>query len=343
MLKSELKKLPLQAHGVRVISISTVLLVSCMLAGLTVFGEGGSASTVAIDSDPPPERRPVENNLRPAPPATLPSPIVPTLPASPPTTPTNDLDPDLGRLRLRQLAAPSPPPAPALYLLGEIGYFRSSNIFAGIDPVDDGLVFSRVTLLAVPSLGSDTSLIASVAGGLVRYDTRYQVDYNEFRTYLGISHRLFDNTYGEVGWRNQQLFDRARGDRFLSDQALYLALSRRDFLSPQLTLETAYQFRYSLADPDSRSQSIHSLSASLGYGFQPDLHLDLSYQLALASFTQQTRDDTYHQVALRLSYGTLTTGRLSLFVGQSFGASSNPTINFNGLIMGVSADIGLAF
>jgi len=209
--------------------------------------------------------------------------------------------------------------------------------------VDDGLISSRVTLLAIPSLGSDTSLIASISGGLIRYDTRYQVDYNEFRSYLGISQKLFDNTYGEMGWRNQQLFDRATGDRFLSDQALYFTLSRRDFLNPQLTLDTAYQFRRSFADPDNRSQSIHSLSTSLGYGFQPDLRLDLSYQLALASFTQQSRDDAYQQVTLRLSYGTLTTGRMSLFAGQSFGASSVPSINFNGLIFGLSVDIGLPF
>ncbi len=333
-------------RSIRIVSLSFL---SCILSSFWIVRAGhlASANTRVGESSPersgevvPPEQ-PVEPRFQSAP-STRPTP--PPVQQSPsPAASRDDLDPDLGRLRLRPLALPTPPPPPALYLLGNVGYFRSNNIFAGIDPVDDGLIASRISLLAVPSLGTDTSIVMLLSGGIVRYDTRPQADYNELRTYVGLSQKLFDNTYGEVGWRSQYLFDRAGGDRFLNDQALYLALSRQDFLSPQLTIDSSYQFRRSFADPESRNQTIHALTASLGYGFQPNLRLDLSYQLAWATFVQQPRDDTYHQVTMRLSYGTLNTGRISIFAGQSFGTSSSPTIKFDGFLMGISVDIGLPF
>ncbi|HAA33466.1 MAG TPA: hypothetical protein DCE56_44275 [Cyanobacteria bacterium UBA8553] len=247
-------------------------------------------------------------------------------------------DPDLGNLRLRELERPPAVSKSSVYLLGGVGYLRSNNVFADVNPVDDGLVRAGLTLLANPSLGPETSLFVSVGGNLIRYDTQSQFDYNELRFNAGIRQELSPRAYGEVGWNNRQLFDKESGDRFLNDHSLYLELGRRDTLAKQLTLDTYYQFRLSLADPTNRSQAINSVGATLAYNPSSSLQLALDYQFALANFTEQERQDQYHQLIARLTYTLSSNSRLYLFGGHSFGNSSDPNIDFNGFIFGGGVD-----
>ena len=257
-------------------------------------------------------------------------------------------DPELGCLPLQPLQPPPPPRQPVVYLIGHVDYFRSSNVFSALDPVDDGLVRPGLTLFTAPALGQNTYFVASIDSNLVRYNTQSQIDYNELRFRAGIFQRLSPTMFGEIGWSNQQLFiagSKIRGlpvgTRFLNDHGLRVELSRRDQLSKRLSLNTFYQLRLSFADPDSRSRLLNSFTASFSYDYLPNLQIGLDYQFALANFTVVKRDDQYHQIAARLTYTAFRNTQMNMFVGYSFGNSSDPTIAFNGLILGVSLTVSL--
>ena len=255
-------------------------------------------------------------------------------------------DPELGCLPLQPLLPPPPPRQPAVFFLVHLDYFRSSNVFSAVDPVDDGLVRPGLTLFTAPALGRNTYFVGSIDGNLVRYNTQSQIDYNELRFRAGIFQRLSPTMFGEIGWSNQQLFISGSklpglpiGTRFLNDHAIRLELSRRDQLNRRLSLNTFYQLRLSFADPDIRSRVLNSFIASFSYDFQPNLQVGLDYQFALANFTAIRRDDQYHQLAARLTYTAFRNTQFNVFVGYSFGNSSDPTIDFSGLILGVSMTV----
>jgi len=255
--------------------------------------------------------------------------------------PAQGEDPELGKLRLRELPAPPAPSKPAVYLLGGVGYFRSNNIFSGIDPIDDSLVTAGLTLLATPSIGPQTSLFASVGGNIFRYSDQVQYDYDQLNFNLGIRQQIGSRTYGEVGWNNRQLFSQDSGDRFLNDHSVYLELGRRDVLAKQVTLDTFYQLRLSMANPSDRSQVINYVGASLAYTPIPPLEVALDYQFAFADFTQQERQDQYHQLLARLSYTLTPNSRAYLYGGRSLGDSSDPYIKFDGFVFGAGVNFNL--
>jgi hypothetical protein len=251
-------------------------------------------------------------------------------------------DPELGNLRLRELVEPSPPSQPTVYLQGRLGYFRSDNLFSGVDPIDDGLFNTGLRLVAAPSLGPQTTVFAGVGGNLIRYGNESQYDYNELRFDAGVRQQINKRTYGEVGWINRQLFDKKEGDRFLNDHSLYLALGRRDSLAKRLNLDTYYQFRISFADPSNRSQAINYLGASLGYDISSSLQASLDYEFSIADFTQRERLDQYHQVIGRLTYTMSPNSQLYVFGGRSFGDSSASEIDFDGFVFGAGVNLNLA-
>ncbi|AFZ18263.1 hypothetical protein [Allocoleopsis franciscana] len=255
--------------------------------------------------------------------------------------PGSSEDPELGKLRLRELPAPPPPSKPAVYLLGGVGYFRSNNILSGIDPIDDGVFRAGLTLLATPSLGPDTTLLAAVGGNINRYGELSVYDYDELNFNLGLRQKIGSRSYGEVGWSNRQLFSQNSGDRFLNDHSLYLELGRRDVLAKQLTLDTFYQLRVSLANPSDRSGVSNYVGASLGYTPIPPLEVALDYQFAFADFTQQERQDQYHQLLARMSYTLTPNSRAYLYAGSSFGDSSRPDIDFDGFVFGAGVNFNL--
>ena len=268
-------------------------------------------------------------------------------PDSNPAQPASSGDSELGILRLRELTVQTPPSPPSVFLLGGVDYYNMDNIFfSNVDPVDDSLFRYGLTLLIAPPIGPQTYLVAAIDGNLFRYANQSDFNYNELRFRAEIFQQLTPRMVGELGWMNQQLYatrgsNNLLGDRFLNDHAVFFSLRRRDPLVAKLNLDTFYQFRASFADPADRSRIINTFNASLGYDIQPQLQAAIDYQLGLVDFTQQNRDDQYHQLLARLSYRLTQASRLSLFGGFSFGSSSDPNINFNGSMLGVSLDVNL--
>lgn len=325
----------------------------------------GSASAKQPDISPflMAERDPVQQisqdpelgelRLQPLPSAPFQNQVVPS--SNSPNEPSNPTlcedgkppDRELGCIRLW-----SPPPAaarqPTVYLLARVDYFRSSNIYSALDPIDDGLGRPGLTLYAAPRLGPYTFLTASVTGNLVRYNTQTQINYNELVFEAGVFQVLSPTMYGRFGWINQRLyiasndiFGVPKGSRFLDDHAIRLDLNRRDQITSRLYLNTFYQLRAGFAKPEDRSRVINSLIASLNYDIQPVLQVGLDYQFALATFTRQSREDQFQQVGAHLSYTMFRNTQLYLFVGYSFGRSSDPFVDFNGLVFGVSVNATL--
>lgn len=245
------------------------------------------------------------------------------------------IDPELGNVRLRQQVAEAPP-QPTVYLQGRFDYFQSDNIFSEIKPIQDSLIRSGLTLWAAPQVGRNTYVIASVSGNLIRYADLSDFDYNELLLGASIYQQLSPRMYGELGWTNQQLFSVSYGDRFLNDHSLRLGVGRRDPLGQSFALQSFYQLRLSFADPDERSRVINSLGASLIYTPAQRWQASLDYQYVLSDFTQKDQQDDYHQILGVLTYRPSRRTQLTLFGGFSFGSSTDPTIDFDSSLLGVS-------
>lgn len=279
-------------------------------------------------------------------------------------------DPELGTLLLEEIpiepsfdeppiAVVRPPRQPSVYLLGRVDYFRSSNVFTEIDPVNDALIRAGLSLFYAPALGPKTFLITSIDANSVRYtklgarnnlisDGRRvgSLNYDEWRFRVGIFQRLSDRMSGEIGWSNQRLFQAKEGflrffsgKEFFNDTAFRLEFTRQDPLSKQLTLNTFYQFRWSFADKTAandivRDRIINSAIASLSYSWSPKLQTAIDYQYAWTHFTRADRDDHYHQLVGRLTYTISPRTQMNLFSGFSFGNSTDNRIDFNGFIFG---------
>lgn len=256
-------------------------------------------------------------------------------------------DPELGCIFLKPLS-PAPVRQPTVYLIARFDYFRSTNIYSAIDPINDGLARPGLSLYAAPRLGPSTFLTAALTGNLVRYSTQTQINYNELQLEASIFQVLSPTMYGRLGWVNQRLhiasddiFGLPKGSRFLNDHAIRLELNRRDQITQRLYLNTYYQFRVGFANPKDRSRIINSFIASLNYDIQPNLQLGLDYQFALATFTRQSREDQFQQVGVHLAYTVIRNTQLYLFAGYSFGRSNDPLVDFNGFVFGISLSTSL--
>jgi hypothetical protein len=255
-------------------------------------------------------------------------------------------DPELGVLRLREqelITEQQNENNETVFLLGGVNYLRSNNILLDdFDPVNDQLLSAGATLLAVPSLGPQTQLIAAINGNLTRYSRLSGLDYNNFGVQVGIQQQLWPNTYGEISLSNQQFIDANSGDRFLNDYSAWLTLSRRDRLNSKLTLDSFYQLRLSFTDPSDRSRVGNALGLSLDYDLPLNFGIGLDYQAALTDFTRQDRNDVYHQLTAELNCYFSPNARASVFGGFSFGDSSDPDINFNSFIFGASINFNVS-
>ncbi|MDJ0703636.1 MAG: hypothetical protein QNJ46_10185 [Leptolyngbyaceae cyanobacterium MO_188.B28] len=250
-------------------------------------------------------------------------------------------DPELGILRLQEQPLPAPKPPPAVYLSGGVDYLTSDNVFLETDPVNDRFLRTRLALVAVPSLGPQTSAFASVGGSLLRYSDFTDANYNDLKVEVGVRQALFPRTYGQLSWSNQQLFEADSGDRFFNDHSVQLALGRRDPLSSQLNLDSYYQMRFSFSDPNEFNRFIQTLGTSLSYDIAPELQVSLSYQLTLADFTQQARYDVFNQIFGQVTFNLAPHTRFNLFGGFSFGSSSGDDVGFDDTILGLSLNFDL--
>lgn len=269
---------------------------------------------------------------------------------------------ELGRLLVREkpLEQLPPPPQrpiaqrqPVGYLLAHVGYFHTNNIFSSeIDPIQDGLIYSGLTLASAPlRLGSKTYLNGSIDGSIIRYIDQSQFNYNQIRFNAGIYHQLSQRMYGEIGWTNQQLFYARNGtffnagDRFLNENSVRLSFGRRDPLTRQLVLDSFYELRYSLTNPpsgqDNRDRITNSLWLSLNYYWKPSLQVGLNYQFNLSDFTHRDREDQYHRIYGHLNYGLSTYTNLSLQGGVTLGSSNESNIDFDGWFFTVNYNLEL--
>lgn len=266
---------------------------------------------------------------------------------------------------------------PIAYLRAQLDYYRSSNIFAGTDPVNDGFVRPSVTFSFTPPLGPRTFLTTSVLGSLFRYSNQTVSNLDELQVSAALVQRVSPVMFVGLGWMNQKYsygsdipleVDAAgnitrtipAGTRFFNENSVRLEISRRDRLTSKLSLSTFYQLRVIFAQPfstrpfysdglrdllgttEDRSRILNTLVASLTYDIRPNLQAGLDYQLAIANFTRQNRDDIYHQVSASINYTAFRNTQFKIYGGASFGDSSRSDINFNGFILGVSVSVNLA-
>lgn len=355
-----------------------------VLSSPQIPGQNPDLPSIPVPGErlPPPQSIPPTQILSPeslpVPPDTPPSTSPPRGPASP-LGPSTSCDPELGCLRLKPAPLPLPtlPKTPVAYLRAQLDYYRSSNIFAGIDPVNDGFVRPSVTFSFNPPLGPRTFLTTSVLGSLFRYSDQTVSNLDELQVSAALVQRVSPVMFVGLGWMNQKYrygsdipleVDIAgnitrtipAGTRFFNENSVRLEISRRDRLSPKLSLSTFYQLRLIFAQPfstrpfysdglrdllgttEDRSRVLNTLVTSLTYDLSPNLQAGLDYQLAIANFTQQNRDDIYHQVSASINYMASRNTQLRIYGGASFGESSRSDINFNGFILGVSVSVNLA-
>ncbi|NET37958.1 MAG: hypothetical protein F6K19_39175 [Cyanothece sp. SIO1E1] len=251
-------------------------------------------------------------------------------------------DPELGTLLLREQPLYRPERPDKVFLVGRLNYFRSDNVFSSVDPIDDQLIRSGVSLLATPRLGPRTVLITSVEGNFIRYIDRTEFNYNELKFQTSLRHRLSRHSFGEIGWANQQLFLEDGGDRFLNDHQVKLKLGRRDTFKRRLTLDSSYELRLSFSNPSDRSRVLNLLRTSLSYKIKPRLKAALDYRFIMANFTQQDRQDAYNQILAQLTYKISRMSQVTFFGGLNFGGSSDPNIDFDGSIVGASFNINFS-
>lgn len=243
-------------------------------------------------------------------------------------------DAELGRLRLREAVLQPVPVRPSIFFTARTSGFWSDNIFSFTDPIEDGILQSGISFRAVPALGDRTFLTASVEGNLVRYFDQSDFSYNELELSASLFRAITRRTYLDLGWNNQQLFERDGGERFFSDHELRLSIGRRDRLTDRLDLNTSYQLQLSFADPEDRSRAVNRLNASLSYDITARFRSDLFYQFSLIDFTKRDRNDHYHQLLAQFTYSLSSETRIFLYGGGRLGGSSNDLIDFDGLLFG---------
>ncbi|MBW4476611.1 MAG: hypothetical protein KME54_06995 [Tolypothrix brevis GSE-NOS-MK-07-07A] len=252
--------------------------------------------------------------------------------------PIPDVPPPVEQLPLPPIAKPVTNFKPIGSLRGYVGFFGTNNIFSSeIDQIQDGLVFTGLTLASAPlALGPKTYLSAGIDGNLIFYIDQSQFNYNQIRFYVSIYQQLSRRMYGELGWSNQQLFYAkngdffSAGDRFLNENSVHLSLGRRDPLTERLVLDSFYELRLNLADPDSRNRINNSLLLSLSYYWLKSLQVGFNYQFNLSDFTLRQREDLYHRLYTSFTYGISDSTNLSVQGGVSLGGSTDQNINFNG-------------
>ncbi|KZL48442.1 hypothetical protein A2T98_17985 [Nodularia spumigena CENA596] len=242
---------------------------------------------------------------------------------------------DMG-LRVRE--KPLPELKPIGNLQARFGYYHTSNVFSSdVNPIEDGLISFGVKLASVYfPLGSQTFVNGSIDGSLGRYVNQSIYNYNRVKFYLSVYQQLSPRMHGTIAWSNQQLFYAKNSDRFLSENSLSLSLGRRDSLTPQLTLNSFYEFKLNFAEPNSRSRMINSGRVSLNYRLQQPLKVGLNYQLKFSEFTQRQRNDYYHQLYASLIYQISDSSKINLQSGWRFGDSTDKKINFDGWFFSIN-------
>jgi len=263
-------------------------------------------------------------------------------------------DPELGILRIREqpVIPETPPQEPS-----KIGFFTARLTAASSDNIlldvggltGDEFLRPGLSLAFYPPVEPQTFLIGNIDASLQRYTTQSDFNYDDLRFRIGVRQGLFPRTYGQVLFTYQQLFRPGPPRfRFFENAAFSFTLGRRDPLTSRLILNSYYQVQ--LNDTEARStpdgptnfddfdRLTQYLGGSLNYTINPQWLTGVSYQMTLADYTGQERYDTYHQLIGQLTYRITPDVRMSLYGGFSFGRSSDPRIQFNDTLFGVTLD-----
>ncbi len=270
---------------------------------------------------------------------------IPTANSTPPPLPAASPDDELGSLTIQPIPAndedfgqlptrplpPPPPPQPKWLFIGaQIGYFGNSNAFSTTTKQADGLIRTGLTVTALPTLGPKTYFLGGIDGNIVRYGKYSQLNYDELRLRAGILQQLSPRMFGEIGWSNQKLYaaqDGLRsilsGARFLNENSLRLELSRTDPITPNLSLSSFYQLRWSASSRPQGDRLSNTIYTALNYKLSPSWTAGLDYQMSWSHYTQVARDEVFQQVQLRTRYALTPSLSMNLFGGFSFGGSSD--------------------
>ncbi|MEB3295471.1 MAG: outer membrane beta-barrel protein [Synechococcales bacterium] len=228
-------------------------------------------------------------------------------------------------------------PQPTVQLLLRSSAYTSSNITALRDFSPSDTVFvNSAMLLATPKLGESTRLIASASGGLTKFASLGDSNYNHVGFNVAIQQRITEGTYAQLGWLQESLYRAEGGDRLLRDNSLQIILGRQDQIAKKLRLDTTYDLRASFTDRDDQSRLTHSLGTRLRYDVSPQLQTALEYRLNLKDYTRVDRFDTEHQVSALATYSITPNLFVMGNVSYIFGRSSNPDNNPNNLSIGIS-------
>jgi Putative beta-barrel porin 2 len=260
--------------------------------------------------------------------------------ASEPLEPLDESDvrSEIGELQPFTLPTPQKSrPQPTVQLLLRSAVYTSSNITALRDFSPSDTVFvNSAMLLATPKLGESTRLIASVGGGLTKFASLGDSNYNHLSFNVALQQRITNGTYAQLGWLQENLYRAEGGDRLLRDNSLQFILGRQDQIAKKLRLDTTYDFRASFTDRDDQSRLTHSLGTRLRYDVSPKLQTALEYRLHLKDYTRVDRFDTEHQISALATYNITPDLFVAGNVSYLFGRSSNPDNNPNNLSIGIS-------
>lgn len=258
-----------------------------------------------------------------------------------------DLESDVGEIRIlsRPAQTPSqhqPPRQPNAQLLLRSSAFSSSNVAGStLSPASDAVFVNQATLLLTPELGPNTRLIATAHGGLTRFATEGENNYNAFGVSVGVQQRLTPKTYGQIDWLNNQLFDANDGSRELTDNSARLIIGRQDQLDNRLRLDTAYELQARFTNPSDRSRISNTLGTRLRYDFSPDWQATLGYRFSMDDYTQNGRFDTAHQLQVSTTYVPSKNTFVSGYASYRFGHSSDATVQPENLSFGIGVGINI--
>ena len=255
----------------------------------------------------------------------------------------DELDEEVGELK--PLPAPRQtqrPPQPNGQLLIRSSTFSSSNVTGSDINTEGDIVFTNgATLLLTPKLGESTRLIATAGGGLTRFATEGENNYNSLDLSVGVQQRFTETTYGQIGWVNNQLYNVDTGEHTLSENSARLLVGRQAQLDKKLRLDSFYELRARFSDPEERSRISNTLGARLRYDFSADWQGSFGYRPAFSDYTQNGRSDTAHQVQAATTYTPTQDTFITGFAAYSFGNSSEAAVDLSNLSFGVGVGLNI--
>lgn len=123
----------------------------------------------------------------------------------------------------------------------DINKFSDTGTTANTDTV----FYNDISILATPKLGSTTRLVAGIGGSFIRF-----IDgkgYNTLNANAGILQNFGQNMSAELGWRHRTSYG-LNGLSDLTENTPRLVLRRLDWITPDLFLNTDYEFQANFAD-----------------------------------------------------------------------------------------------